>query len=160
MRRLTIVRHAHAEGLAPGAEDFERRLDAKGRREAEAIAERAARLQLAPDHLIASPADRTAATARTLARTLGFPLSRIRHDDRVYLAERPTLVEVLRAIPAECRRAMLVAHNPGASELVDWLTGDARESLVTGGVVVLEGELANWRALAPGVLRVAEAFGP
>jgi phosphohistidine phosphatase len=153
MKQVILVRHAHAHGLEPGLEDFERRLDRRGRHEAETMAQRAHELGIAPDHLISSPADRAIATAREFAKTLGFPLPRIRHDDRVYLAEPEQLVAILRAAPATVRRVMLVGHNPGLSQLAEWLTGEEVGHLPTAAVYVATSDLARWPDLDAGAFR-------
>jgi phosphohistidine phosphatase len=124
MKHVTIVRHAHAEKHEADIEDFERRLDKRGRHEAEMMAELAHATGLRPDHIVTSPAVRTVSTAKEFARAAGFPLQKIRHDDRIYLAERATLVAILKAAPAGCRHVLLVGHNPGVSRLARWLTGD------------------------------------
>lgn len=150
MKHLVLVRHAHAHGLEPGLEDFERRLDRRGRHEAEAMAERARDLGLTPDHLISSPADRAIATAREFAKALDFPLPRIRHDDRVYLAEPEQLVAILRSVPAGARRVMLVGHNPGISQLARWLTGEDVGDLPTAALYAASAELVRWADLRAG----------
>lgn len=155
VRELVLVRHAHAHAAEPGLEDFERRLDRRGRGEAETMAARAAALGLAPAHLISSPADRAIATARQFAKALGFPLPRIRHDDRVYLAEREQLVAILRALPDAPQRVMLVGHNPGLSALAEWLTDEDVDALATGSFYVARGPLAHWANLARGALEPA-----
>jgi phosphohistidine phosphatase len=150
MKHLVLVRHAHAHGLEPGLEDFERRLDRRGRHEAEAMAQRARDLGLAPDHLISSPADRAIATAREFAKALDFPLPRIRHDDRVYLAEPEQLVAILRSVPAGARRVLLVGHNPGISQLARWLTGEDVGDLPTAALYAASAELGRWADLHAG----------
>ncbi len=149
-KQVILVRHAHAHGLEPGLEDFERRLDRRGRHEAEAMARRAHELGLAPDHLIASPADRAIATAREFAKALAFPLPRIRHDDRVYLAEPDRLVAILRNAPPDAQRVMLVGHNPGLSELAAWLTGEDVGHLPTAALCVATAALERWTDLQRG----------
>lgn len=156
VRRLTIVRHAHAEPHSHDREDFERRLDKRGRREAHAIAARARELGLAPDHLISSPADRAIETAREVAKALDFPLHRIRHDDRAYLAEPEQLVAILRAAPPAAEHVLLVGHNPGLSRLVAWLADDTTfGELPTAALVSLTGEMDRWHDLYAGVLERA-----
>ncbi len=140
MKLVTIVRHAHAEKHEADVEDFERRLDKRGRREAEEMAELAHALGLRPDHIVTSPAVRTVSTAKEFARALGFPLQKIRHDDRIYLADRAALVTILRAVPAACRHVLLVGHNPGLSRLAKWLTDDdSIGDLVPAALCALKG---------------------
>jgi phosphohistidine phosphatase len=147
VKRLTLVRHAKAESPAD-LEDFERPLSMHGRAEAATMAERAYELDLLPDHIIASPAVRTITTAKMFAHVLGFPLPRIRHDDRVYLASVQQLLEVVRVAPPSSQHLMLFGHNPGLSEFAARLTGD-RElgELPTAAVYSVSLELHAWREL-------------
>src|ERR1700694_2658666 len=140
MKLVTIVRHAHAEKHDADVEDFERRLDKRGRGEAEQMADLAHALGVRPDYVVSSPAVRAISTAKEFARALGFPLPRIRHDDRISLAERSTLATILRAAPATARHVLLVGHNPGVSRLVAWLTADDGDSdLPTAALCTLRG---------------------
>jgi phosphohistidine phosphatase len=145
MKLVTIARHAHAEKHDGDVEDFERRLDKRGRREAEQMADLAHALGLRPDHVVSSPAVRAISTAKEFARSFGYPLQRIRHDDRIYLAERNTLATILRSAPATARHVLLVGHNPGVSRLVAWLTGDdGGGDLPTAALCTLEGPIDRW----------------
>jgi phosphohistidine phosphatase len=151
MKHITIVRHAHAEKLGADIEDFERRLDKRGRKEAEQMAELAHSLGIRADHFISSPAARAISTAKEFARSLGFPLQKIRHDDRVYLAERATLVTVLRSAPASARHVLIFGHNPGMSRLAAWLTDDdSLGELPTAGFCTVRGTIDEWSAVASG----------
>ena len=151
MKQLTIVRHAHAEKLTEDAEDFERRLDKRGRRDAEQMAELGHSLGVRADYIVASPAVRAISTAKEFARSLGYPLPRIRHDDRIYMADVATLVTVVRTIPQGSRHALLCGHNPGVSRLVAWLSGSgAHGDLPTAALCTLRANLERWHDVAPG----------
>jgi phosphohistidine phosphatase len=151
MKLVTIVRHAHAEKHDGDVEDFERRLDKRGRKEAEQMAELAHGLGVRADYVVSSPAVRAISTAKEFARSLGYPLQKIRHDDRIYLAERATLVGILRATPASARHVVLVGHNPGLSRLAGWLAGDETiGELPTAAVCTLKAAIDGWDGIAAG----------
>ena len=148
MRQLTLFRHAHAERPSEEQEDFERALDKRGRREAKHMARHLAQLHWRPDHLITSPAVRTVQTAKALAGELDFELARIRHDDRVYLAEADTLLAILHSVPAGVRHVLLVGHNPGLSTLAGRLSaGEEPGELATAAAYSLRFALDDWRSL-------------
>lgn len=148
MRLLTLFRHGHAERAQDGESDFERALDKRGRRETKQMSRHLAGLDWQVDHLITSPAVRTIDTARALARALGFPLERIRHDDRVYLAEADLLLGILRAAPAAARHVLLVGHNPGLSILAGRLDATAEpDELPTAAAYALQFRIREWTAL-------------
>jgi phosphohistidine phosphatase len=166
MKHITIVRHAHAEKQGTDIEDFERRLDKRGRKEAEQMAELAHSLGVRADHFVSSPAARAISTAKEFARSLGFPLQKIRHDDRVYLGERATLVAILRSTPASCRHVLIFGHNPGMSRLATWLTGDdSLGELPPAAFCTVKAAIDDWHAIAAGAfekvrLRWPEDGGP
>lgn len=157
MKHVTIVRHAHAEKHEADIEDFERRLDKRGRREAEQMSELAHAIGLRPDHVVTSPAVRTVSTAKEFARACGFPLQKIRHDDRIYLADRAALVTILKAVPPACRHVLLVGHNPGLSRLAKWLTDDDTiGDLPPAAVCALRADIDRWADVEAGLFeRVA-----
>ena len=155
MKLVTIVRHAHAEKHDTDIDDFERRLDKRGRHEAEQMAELAHALALRPDHIVTSPAVRTVSTAKEFARALGFALPKIRYDDRIYLAERNMLVTILRAVPATRRHVLMVGHNPGISRLARFLSGDeSLADLAPAAVCALAAEIDRWEDVEAGAFKL------
>jgi len=66
VNRLILLRHAKAEAEAASGDDFDRPLAARGRREAQAVAEHLAGLGLRPDVAVVSPALRTRETWEAL----------------------------------------------------------------------------------------------
>ncbi len=148
MRTLTIFRHAHAEKADEDIGDFERELDKRGRREAKQMAGRLAALGLRPDHLVTSSATRTVQTAHILAHALDFPLARIRHDDRAYLAEAEQLLAIVQHCPDEALHVLLVGHNPGLSVLASRLdAGRDRAELATAATCTLRLPIRRWSDL-------------
>lgn len=148
MLRLTIVRHAHAHRPDEDTEDFERALDKRGRREARRVAQHLATLDTPPDHLLTSPAVRTVETAKAIAHAVGFRLEKIRHDDRLYLADADTLLAILKTAPAAARHVLVVGHNPGLSVLASRLDADADVGdLPTAAAIALRFPVTAWTAL-------------
>ena len=115
MKRLTLVRHGHAEARAEGG-DFYRALSAQGRTEimrtATAIGDRIP----APDSILASDAQRTRETAQLLQEHLKS-VKAVETSKALYHASSTTLLEVIQGTPRSVQHLMLVGHNPGLSEL-------------------------------------------
>ena len=161
MKELWILRHAHAEPYVDDVADFERRLDARGRSEADAIGRLAATLQLGFQLIVASPAARTLATARAVAAALSMGDSGLREDAAIYLADRKTLVSIVRALPADCSRALLVGHNPGVSRLAHWATEDARlDELRPATLVGSRADIASWSDAGQGLFERLRVLRP
>ncbi len=115
MKRLTLVRHGHAEARAEGG-DFYRALSAQGRSETlRTGAALSARLP-APDSMLASEAERTRETAQLLQEHLKSAPS-FETTKTLYHASSSTLLEVIRSTPKSVQHLLLVGHNPGLSDL-------------------------------------------
>jgi len=72
VRTLLLVRHAKSSWDEPGLEDRARPLARRGKRDIPRMAAHLAAKGVAPDAIVTSPARRARATARRLARGLGF----------------------------------------------------------------------------------------
>lgn len=158
---LTLIRHAAALSEQPGrGSDHERTLSSTGEREVGKIAIRLCAVACMPDRIVASSARRTAQTADAIAAEIGYPLERVERSDDLYLAGAARLVEWLGAVADRTRHLALVGHNPGLSDLWDWLTDDDAASLPTCGVARFELDIASWAELAPGCGRLVAFDSP
>ncbi len=106
------MRHAHAE---PGADDRARGLTAHGE-QAAAEAGRSLVRVVQPDHALCSAAVRARETWSQVRDALGRVEVRI--EEGLYLAERGVLLEFVRRCPAEAACLLIIAHNPGLSDLI------------------------------------------
>ena len=157
--RLHIVRHAKSARHG-GVADHARPLNPRGRRDAPRVAAHLAGNAVRPDWLIASDSARTEQTARLLCTGLGLDTSVVHIDPRLYLADATTLLRVLRETPPDRREAMLVAHNPGATDLVARLTGAPFVELPTMAVASLDVNIGRWSDLYSGCAVLLERVTP
>jgi len=74
-----------------------------------------------PDHVVASPAERALTTAEKCCKSMGVFAKSIVKDRRIYLAGPEQLLAVLADCPKEKQRVLLVGHNPGLEELLQFL---------------------------------------
>ena len=116
-----IFRHGHAQDYAPEGDiegDFVRELQDKGKRNAQRVGVWMARNDLRPDYVISSPATRAKRTAEKSCKTAGLNSDIVLHDERIYGASVEDLLEVIRGVPNDAKRLLLVGHNPGLEGLV------------------------------------------
>jgi phosphohistidine phosphatase len=155
-RRLILIRHAKSSWDHPDLEDFERPLNARGRRDAPRMAEHLRASGLKPDRLLSSPALRAVSTARAFAAGLSMDLRDVALDSRIYEASAGELCAVVHSQPDEARTLMLFGHNPGISQFARWLCAESAVSDVpTCAVIELEFDIDRWSQLAPGQARLA-----
>jgi phosphohistidine phosphatase len=150
VKRLIVVRHAKAEKSAPRGGDFERPLAARGEEDAATMGQRLARGRIHPDAIVASPAARTLATARIIARELDFPWKEIRAEEGIYNAEAATLLDLVRGFDDRAEKVLLVGHNPGVSELAQLLVRNFEQALPTAAVVTVDLPTDTWAGVKRG----------
>lgn len=143
MVTLILVRHAKSDWGDPGLPDHDRSLNARGQRDAPVMADRlAARLHALHepvDRLISSTALRARTTAAVFADALGVALEL---DPQLYLASPETLTGAAvsagtaadRGGDSPASTVLLVAHEPGLSELAARLTGGGITEMPTCAV--------------------------
>lgn len=121
MRELLLLRHGKSDWSNDGS-DFDRPLNRRGQRDAARIGRWLADQRLLPDIVVSSPACRAAQTAKLVCTSAGIDAADIVWVERLYLASVGTLLDFVRAIPAERRRVLLIGHNPGLEDLVEHLS--------------------------------------
>lgn len=157
LKTLTLLRHAKSGGNDPATRDFDRPLNPKGRRAAALIGRHLRSLDLAFDHVVASPAVRVVETLAEVAIGYGKPLDAA-WDRRIYLASSATLLDLVRELPAGAARVLFVGHNPGLEDLVldlvpasaGALRGVVEAKYPTASVAELTFAVEEWRAVAAG----------
>lgn len=132
-----LVRHAHAEWPAWRGRDFDRPLTDRGVGDAHATGRAIRNAGLLPVCIIASAARRTEQTARILMGHLQLPDAALQLLDSLYNAEAAALQGALAAAAADGALVVLVAHNPGISELA---------RLLSAGEAAASFRPAEWRA--------------
>lgn len=151
MKRLGLLRHAKSDWGQSDKRDFDRGLNARGRRGAALMGEHIRKQGTAWDRLIASPARRVQLTLESAA--IG-PTPE--WDERLYLASTDTIHDVLRESGGD---AILIAgHNPGLGDMILDLVAPSKENALfdeakvkfpTAAFAVLELAIDDWADLRP-----------
>jgi phosphohistidine phosphatase len=159
MRRLMLLRHAKTEIDSPSGRDQDRRLDARGRKDAAEIGDWIARHPPLPDIAMVSPAVRAKETWEIASEAIKehAALPEVEWVADLYGADPAQLLQIIRmASASDPKRLMLVGHNPGMHELSLALagSGDARgrealaDNLPTSGLVVFDFAIDDWNDVA------------
>ena len=154
MKILGLLRHAKSDTDDLSLRDFDRGLNDRGRRGAAAIGGHIREHGVSWDLLLASPAERV---RRTLdAARLEVPAC---WEERVYLADSDTLIELLRGIDGDPAAVLVAGHNPGLQRLIFDLVAPEHENALfeevaekypTAAFAVAELAIDCWADLAPG----------
>lgn len=116
MRELWLLRHAEALPTRHNGSDHERVLSPHGQAQARAVGHWLAALQLTPDSVLCSSAQRTRATADAVLDGLPTPPP-VTYLEAIYAASAGELL-ALATRHGTGARVLLVGHNPGLQYLV------------------------------------------
>ncbi|QDZ02020.1 histidine phosphatase family protein [Nitratireductor mangrovi] len=119
MPELLLLRHAKSSWDDPTLADFDRPLAQRGRRAAHAMGKEILRRGWVPDLAIVSPALRTRQTWQLVADAL--PALDTRFDATIYEAGPQAILAAIRNADNDCRRLIVVGHNPGMEDLAAML---------------------------------------
>lgn len=144
MISLTLLRHAKSDWGDASLADHDRPLNARGRRDAPAMAEHLAGLGDTPQRILSSTALRARTTAESFGLTLGV---RVELDPELYLASAATLWA--KAAAQGATSVMLVAHDPGLSDLASRLSAGDIEHMPTCAIARFTWELSSWPEAPP-----------
>lgn len=156
MKTLLLARHAKSDWGTPGLADHDRPLNARGLRDAPAMARRLAHEGLALDRIVSSSAVRARSTAAAYAAPFGLAVV---EEPLLYAASARAILAIASALPDDSDAAMLVGHNPGMSDAVAELTG-AFESLPTCAVAECAVDVGSWAELVEGSGRLLRLRTP
>ena len=138
MKTIYLVRHAKSSWDNPRLSDFERPLNKRGKRDAPFMGKQLNEMEINPDLIISSPAKRTKKTAMNIAEKIRYPKKRIVYKDEIYEASEKTLLDVIKKLDNKLDSVMIFAHNPGLTQLNNFISKKYIDNIPTCGVVALE----------------------
>lgn len=148
MKNLFLLRHAKSSWDDPRAADFDRVLNERGRKAAPLVGKYLREQGIKLDLIVCSPAMRTRQTIEAVRAASRIDCE-LRFDERIYAATVNRLLEVVSEIDDKYNSVLIVGHNPGLQELVEALTGEARQ-MPTATLAKIELEIATWRDVLTG----------
>lgn len=125
---LYIMRHAKSDWSGPGTADFDRPINQRGQKNAKRIGRWMLENDHVPEKIISSSALRARETTELVAEQLKDAATAVMYDKDLYLASLDTLIECVQLYKNDCNSLMLVAHNPGLEQLLDFLLRKSRDA--------------------------------
>ena len=152
MKTLYIVRHAKSSWSDPLADDFDRPLNERGKRDAPRMGKRLKEKGILPSLIISSPAKRARSTARRIAKELKYKKDDIKEDRKLYHAEEEVILDVIRKLKDKHTSVMLFGHNPGLTNFVNSLQDKEfdLDNLPTCGIAAFQLKIDSWSEIAWG----------
>lgn len=167
MKTLYLLRHAKSDWSNPSLSDYDRPLNPRGRRSADAMGRYIARQGIKISKILSSSSLRTRQTVDRLLHAGDREVTTEFRDD-LYLAGTTTLMDVIRDQPADADHVMLVGHNPATHALALMLTGSGapqdmqqlERKYPTGALAELVFEEALFHHIGPAKGRLVRYIRP
>ncbi|WPP49533.1 SixA phosphatase family protein [Catalinimonas niigatensis] len=148
MKSLFLIRHAKSSWDDASLRDFDRPLNARGKKDAPMMGKRLRQGGHMPDLMLSSPAVRTVSTAWAIADALQYSREKILTLDDLYHASPSEILNVLRRTKDTVDTLFLFGHNPGLTDFANAVCQEHIDNIVTCGVYALQLEMNSWKALS------------
>jgi phosphohistidine phosphatase len=145
MKTLLLMRHAKSSWKHTELKDFDRPLNKRGQKDAPRMGRLLMEQELIPQLILSSPAVRARETVEAFIKASGSP-GEVKYFDSFYLAEPSVYLDIVKTLPDDLERVMLVGHNPGLEGAVQVLSGQV-ESLPTGAIAHIVLPIHHWSEL-------------
>ena len=144
MKNLILTRHAKSSWQHPGLSDIDRPLNARGEKNAPVMGNVLFQAGVKPDFWLSSPAVRAYSTAKHFAHSYQENQSIITTDMHIYEASTQTLLRVIQAIQDIYQCVLLFGHNPGITNVTNFLCGNLISRIPTAGVACITLNIDHW----------------
>lgn len=144
MKTILFARHAKSNWNEAGTSDFDRPLNAKGETDATAMASYLQQCGYLIHQIISSDAARALATAKEYKQHLTPDVDIIR-EHSLYNASHLDIINVIRNLSSKASTVMIVGHNPGMSEIVNYYVDEKGiDDMPSCSVAIVQFEVSNW----------------
>ena len=144
MKILTLVRHAKSSWKDTSLTDRDRPLNKRGKRDAPEMGRRIAAAGIRPSLIVSSPATRAWTTAKVIANEIGYPREFLQRDNALYLGSVNGILDVIASQDVGFNSLMLVGHNPGFTDLANYLVPGLTNNVPTAGVISIQLDTDEW----------------
>lgn len=137
MKYLYLLRHAKSSWKDLSVNDFDRPLNKRGKKDAPKMGKFLNDRNVKVDLIISSPAKRTKETSKIIAEGIGYK-NQIIFDENIYEASLEQLLALIKNLNKNLNSVMLVAHNPGLTELANYFVNEDIDNIPTCGIAAIK----------------------
>ena len=135
MKKLLLIRHAHAEKFSESNKDIDRKLTSEGMKVASLLGKYLKDEGIEPDLIISSFAQRAQLTSELVATQVDFEIEDIQCLDGLYEASVRGFVDFLSQLDNNSNVVFIVGHNPAITYAADYLCDSEVSGMSSGAVV-------------------------
>ena len=105
--------------------------------------------EINPELMLSSPANRPLTTCKVIADVIGYQLSGIKTDKRIYHAGEDQLLKVVSELSDNYESVIVFGHNPGFTDFANSLLGESIMNIPTCGIVAGKLRIDSWKQVSP-----------
>lgn len=148
MKQLFIIRHAKSDWGDFNLKDFDRPLNHRGYKNAPEMVERLVLKSIKPDVIVSSPALRALTTAKYFASGWKMNAEQLKLNPSIYEAGTQTLLKIINGFDDQFDKIALFGHNPGLTNLLNYLTGEYIANMPTCSIAIIEFPFDEWKLIS------------
>ncbi len=148
MKTLIIFRHGKSAWDNPDLVDFDRPLNERGKKNTKEMGLFILKKSGKPEMILSSAAKRAVDTAKIAAENMNYAVQGIKVDANLYHASVHAILKSVAEIPNDISHCMLVGHNPGLTNLINYF-GFQLYNLPTASAVCFNFNTEKWHEISP-----------
>lgn len=161
IRKLIFMRHAEAQMIQYGKPDKDRAITMDGMHQLDSLRQKLNGKLTDIDYVFCSNAKRTRQTLEGIRALLPSKVEII-FDDNLYNGSQETIWDVIGKTENKCKGILIIAHNPGLSQAVQWIAdinGKNIRIMPTGGMAICQTK-SKWNEISAPKLALDEIIIP
>ncbi|QDT07690.1 phosphohistidine phosphatase [Rubripirellula lacrimiformis] len=147
-KTLVLMRHAKSDWGDPSLSDHDRQLNRRGLRDSPVMGQWLSQFGAVPDLVLCSSAVRTQETVDGMQEAWSTD-PQLSVLDSLYLASPETIWRTAASEGGQHDCVMLIAHNPGISQLASMMADRGME-MPTAAIAIFRFDIADWSELSSG----------
>ena len=154
MKTLYLMRHAKSSWKDGSIKDLNRRLNKRGERDAPFMGKLMNQKGISLQEMISSPAERALSTASLFCSEFEFPYQKLKVDNNLYASSSKEMLSVIKNLSENVESVLIIGHNPGLTDLSNYLSDFPIDNIPTCGIVELFYNKKSWREIEFGSCRM------
>ena len=146
MKKLIIVRHSKSSWKDMSLSDFNRPLNGRGKSDGPLMADYLKSKINKIDYLHSSSSVRTFETSKYFINQIQF--GKVEYDDSLYHSSATSILNMIRSYSDNYQSSMIIAHNPGLTNLINNITNISLDNLPTTGIAEIEFNCDRWSKIS------------
>ena len=150
MKKLILIRHAKSS-WEYDVIDHQRPLKERGYKDAALVSKVLQKLNLNIDFVLCSDAVRTRMTSEIFISELNINPEIVKLNHDLYDFSGNDLIRTIKSCDTTVNTLMVFGHNHAITDFVNTYGSTFIDNVPTSGVVIIEFDIDNWKALKPGI---------